>query len=89
MKISKFRVKTINGELVKLEEIETLGFGICVSDRYKPETKELFITCEKGQLRFNLEDVCEISFNLDHEKSFLHIESRYFSKEEGGEDGKI
>ena len=87
MKIIKFKVKTKNGELVKLEEIDTLSFGILVDGNFRAETKELFITCKQGNLRFNLEDICDISFNLEHEKFYQHIESRCSGKEE--EDGKI
>lgn len=81
MKISKFKVKTRNGEILKLEEIETLSFGSLVDDRFKAETKELFITCKQGHLKFNLEDISDISFNLEREKSYLHVESRWVGKE--------
>ena len=87
MRIIKFKVKTKNGESVKLEEISSLSFGIMVDDRFNAETKELFITCKQGHLRFNLEDIRGISFELEHEKIYQIIESRCVGKEE--EDGTI
>ena len=82
MKITNFKVKTRNGEVVKLQEIETLSFGILVDDHFKAETKELFITCKQGHLRFSLDEVGDISFNLDREKSYIRIDSRWEMKEE-------
>ena len=81
MKITNFKVKTRNGEVVKLEEIETLSFGILVDDRFKAETKELFITCKQGHLKFSLDEIGDISFNLDHEKHVIRIDSRWEMKE--------
>ena len=82
MKITNFKVKTRNGEVVKLEEISSLSFGIMIDDRFNAETKELFITCKQGHLRFPLDEVGDISFNLDREKSYIHIDSRWCMKEE-------
>lgn len=80
MKILYFTVKTINGESINLKEIETLSFGCLTDDRWKAETKELFITCKQGNLKFNLEDICSISFNLDNKDFCLHIESDFREK---------
>ena len=87
MKIINFRVKTRKGELVKLEEVSSLSFGIMVDDHFNAETKKLFITCKQGNLSFPLDEVGEISFKLDKEKSYVDIGSRFCVKDE--ENGKI
>ena len=79
-KILNFKVKTVKGELVRLGEIGTLSFGILTNERFIAETNELFITCKQGNLKFNLEDICGISFNLDNKDFCLHIESDFREK---------
>lgn len=82
MKLTNFKIKTNKGEVIKLEEISMLSFGIMTDDRYNADTKELFITCKQGHLRFPLDEISEITVNLDKEKSFIHIDSRFYMKEE-------
>ena len=82
MRIIKFKVKTKNGEVVRFEEVGYLGFGVMADDRFKAETKELFISCKQGHLNFPLNEITEISFDLEQEKIFIHIDSQFCMKEE-------
>lgn len=82
MKLTDFKIKTEKGEVIKLEEISMLSFGIMTDDRFNAETKDLFISCKQGHLRFSLDEITEISLNLDKEKSFIHITSWWGKKEE-------
>lgn len=72
MKIIKFKLKTKDGEVVNLEEVDSLSFGIPGSDHFE-NCKDLFITCKQGQLRFDTEDIVKLSFNIEQSLSYLEI----------------
>ena len=82
MKLTKFKIRTNKGEVIKLEEISMLSFGIMTDDHFNAETKDLFIVCKQGHLRFPLDEIVEIQVDLSKEKSTVHIDSRWDTKEE-------
>lgn len=81
MKITKLKIRTSKGEILKLNNVTSINFGIVTDDKWGAKTDEIFITSDSGHNRFFLDEICVIEFNLEKENIGLHIESRGYEKE--------
>ena len=74
MKIEKFNLYTTKDERIKLAEVENISFNLSVHGDKKYSdafygNEELWIISENGHLKFPLNEISNISFDLTQEIS--------------------
>lgn len=82
MKIKNVKVSTSSGEKIKFNNVEFIGFGIMESSTFKESKKELSILCERGYLRFPLDDVNDVEFILEREEFDVCVHSHINKEDE-------